>query len=179
MKKQKTTVETYKSLNNKKKALYVAKWGLPFIPALTIVGINFEEWFLTAKPSVPFGFISLIVSILLSILSIYKQDEDIDRKASGIYQVALTIAMLGATFLLLGDLINTMGIMFLFTALGCVGSATSDQFIKSKLQPKIDYYKQLIDENLLDKNAVEKELAKQKAEQEAKQVVKIKIKDSE
>lgn len=179
MAKVKTTEQHYKNWKRGKNALYVAQWVMPFVPATVITAINWEEWFANQGLSLPFGFVSLLVSVLVSILSIYKNDDDTDKKLSPIYSVAMMLACWGATFLLLANIMDQMGIMFLATAGGVIGSGTASQINKSVVKPRIDEYRKLLDENLLDKKAQAKDQREQQAKQEAKQVVKIKIKDSE
>lgn len=178
MKKKKTTIQHYNSWKRLKYGLYAFQWTAPIIPATIITAINWQEWF-KENNSLPFGFVSLLVSVLLSILMIYKRDETAESKVSPIYSVAMIIAVWGVTFLLLGSLMNNMGVLFLATAGGCVGSGTANQVIQSKVQPMIDEYRKLIDENLLDKKAFEKEQRAIQAKEEAKQVVKVKIKGGE
>lgn len=179
MAKVKTTERHYKNWKKAKVGLYIAQWSMPFIPATVITAVNWNDWFANQGLSLPFGFVSLLVSVLLSILAIYKRDDDAEKKISPIYSVAMILAVWGSTFLLLANIMDQMGFMFLATAGGVVGSATASQVNKSKIQPRIDEYRKLLDENVLDKKAQAKEQREIQAKEEAKQVVRVKIKGSE
>lgn len=177
MAKQKTTLQHYRNWQIGKNALYVAQWSTPFIPATVITAINWEEWFANQGWTMPFGFATLLVGIFVSILSFYKNDEDAEKKVSGLYQICFILAIFGVSFLLLANIMNQMGFFFLATAGGCLGGATANQVNKTKVKPRIAEYKELIDANFLDKKSQEKEQRRLQAESEGKQVVRIKIKE--
>lgn len=168
----KTLVE-YKKWNTAKWALYGAMFAAPVAPATIMTIINWDEWFAQSGVSLPLGFVSLLVSTLLSIIGIWKKDDLANKAVSAVYYLALVFVCFGATFLFLANLFSQVGYMFLATAGGLVASGTADQVNKSLVKPRVKEYKELIETNALDtrakKKAERKERAKLDAEKEERE----------
>jgi hypothetical protein len=162
-KKEITTLGYYKRWKVAKYGLNATKWLSPFAPATAITIANWEEWFAKQGTTLPFGFASLLISILITILAMSKKDEFVEKKVSYMFYLAGVIAMWGVSFMLLANIMNTMGMMFMFTAMGIIGGGGAEQVNKSLVSARISEYKQLVDENGLDKKAQAKALRKEKA----------------
>ena len=161
------TLSTYRAWQGAKVALYAGMWALPVAPATVMTAINWDDWFAEAGSSLPFGFISLIVTTLLGIVGIWKKDELVNKKVSAIFYVALIFACLGATNLFLASLFSTVGYMFLMTAGGLVASATCDQVSKTLVDSRIKEYRELIETNALDSRTKKRNERKERARAEA------------
>ena len=169
-KKQKPqTLKSYQKWNTAKWCLYGGMFAAPFIPATAMTIINWDEWFAQTGVSLPLGFASLLVSTILSIIGIWKKDDIADKTVSAVYYLALIFVCFGATFLFLASLFSQVGYMFLATAGGLVASGTADQVNKSLVKPRVEEYKKLINENLLDEKAKKKALRAEQAKKDAEQ----------
>ena len=154
MKKQKsTTIRSYQKWNAAKWCLYAGMFASPCVPATAMTIINWDEWFAQSGISLPFGFASLLVSTLLSIILIWKKDDITNKTVSVVYYLAIIFVFFGAALLFLAKLFSQVGYMFLATAGGLIASGTADQINKSAVKPNVDYYKTLISKNRLDKRS--------------------------
>lgn len=172
-KKERTTLQTYKSLKRGRIALEAGKYAMPLIPAGVMTGVNWEVWFKNCGASLPFGFTTLIFAVVLSILGISKKDNLVKEKLSGLVYLALTFACFGLAFKFLSNIMNQMGDVFLWTALAICGSFGVDQVDKTVMDKNIAFYKDLVDKNELDPRAKKKRLKEEalaeKAKKEAEQ----------
>lgn len=166
------TIQEYKKWNGIKWGLYAGMWASPVAPATVITVINWDEWFAKSGVSLPFGFASLLVTTILSIILIWKKDEVVNKAVSCVFYIAVLFVFFGATFLFLASLYQMVGFMFLATAGGLVASATADQFNKSLVKPNVAFYQNLIKENHLDakskRQLKREEQARKDAEEDAK-----------
>lgn len=168
MAKEKTTLQYYKSWKATKYALYGTKWVAPIVPAVVITSINWEQWFAEQGASLPSGFAMLLLSILTTILAMSKKDEIVEKKVSYMFYLAGLIAIWGFAFMLLGNIMRDMGMMFLYTCLGIIGGGVADQVNKGLVSDRLTEYKQLVDDNQLDPKSSARAQRKAKAEQERK-----------
>ncbi len=172
-KKVSPTIKSYRKWSTAKWSLYGATFAAPVVPATVMTIVNWDEWFAQSGPSLPLGFVSLLVSTLLSIIGIWKKDDIANKAISAIYYIALLFVCFGATFLFLSSLFSQVGYMFMATAAGLVASGTADQVNKSLVKPRVEEYKELIDKNALDERARKKQQriaqAKLDAENEEKE----------
>lgn len=166
------TIQEYKKWNRAKWGLYAGMWASPLVPAGTMTIINWDEWFAKSGVSLPFGFASLLVTTILSIVLIWKKDEIVNKAVSCIFYIAVLFVFFGATFLFLASLYQMVGYMFLATAGGLVASGVSDQVNKSLVKPNLEFYQKLIAENHLDakskRQLKREEQARKDAEEDAK-----------
>ena len=172
-KKEKTTLQYYKSWKATKYALYGTKWVAPVVPATIITGVNWEEWFNKQGATLPSGLAMLLISILLTILAMSKKDEVVEKKVSYMFYLAGILAIWGVAFMLLASIMDQMGMMLIFTCIGIVGGASADQVNKSLVNDRLLEYKQLIDENCLDPKSTEKAKRKEKAIRERQEKAKL------
>lgn len=172
-KREKTTLQYYKSWKATKYALYGTKWVAPVVPAVVITGINWEEWFTNQGASLPSGLAMLLVSILTTILAMSKKDEIVEKKVSYMFYLAGILAIWGVAFMLLASIMDQMGMMLIYTCLGIIGGGVADQVNKGLVNDRLLEYKQLIDENCLDKKAIAKQERKEKAKRERQEKAKL------
>lgn len=163
------TLSTYRKWTTAKWALYAGMYLLPLIPASIMTGVHWEEWFKNCGTSLPFGFVTLLLGVVMTLIGIVKRDEIFKQNISGIFYFALVFVVLGLSFKFLSNICNQMGDMFLLTALGILAGATSDQVNKSLATPRVKEYKQLIKDNCLDMRSIKRKERKEKAAKEAKE----------
>ena len=166
------TISTYRKWATAKWSLYAGMYALPLIPATIMTGIHWEEWFESCGTSLPFGFVSLLLGVALTILGIAKKDNIFKKQLSGVFYIALVFAVLGIAFKFLSNICNQMGDMFLLTTLGILAGATSDQVNKSLATPRLKEYKKLIEDNCLDTRSQKRKERKERAAKEAKEEAK-------
>jgi len=165
-KKQKTTLQIYKKKKKERIALRIGKYGLCAVPMTVVTAVNWDEWFAKTSGSLPFGFCTLLVALLTTIYAISKKDNEKDEKVSSLYFICALLCVWGVSFLLLSNILYTMGEMFLFTAIGVACGGTCDQINMSYMNASIDEYKRLVEENCLDKKSLAKQERQEKAKRE-------------
>ncbi len=163
------TISTYRKWSVAKWSCYGGMYVLPLVPASVMTGINWEQWFKNCGPSLPFGFITLLLGVVMTLIGIAKRDEIFKQNISGLFYFALVFAVLGLSFKFLSNICNQMGDMFLLTTIGIISGATSDQVNKSLITPRVKEYKKLIEDNCLDTRSMKKRERKERAEREAKE----------
>lgn len=132
----------------------------PIIPGVVITCVNAGEWFASKPYSIGLGFASLIITILVSILMVYKKSE-IFKTISKLWGAVIVLVLLGVTFLFLAEIADNLGMMFLATACGVCGSSVCNEVDKRIIMPKVEYQKEIINAVGLDRKA--NALAKKKA----------------
>ncbi len=168
-KKKSQTISAYHKWTIARWSLYASMYLLPLIPASVVAAIHWEEWFVNCGSSLPFGFISLLLSVCMTIIGISKRDEIFNKNISGLFYFSLVFATLGLSFKFLSNICNQMGDMFLLTTLGILSGATCDQVNKSLVIPRTLEYKKLIEENCLDQKSKKRRERQERAEKEAKE----------
>lgn len=176
-KKEKTTLQIYKAKKREKLALSIGKYGLCAVPMAVVTGVNWNDWFSQTKGSLPFGFCTLLVALLTTVYAISKKDNEKEEKVSSMYFICALLCIWGVSFLLLANIMYTMGEMLLFTALGVLTGATCDQINMSYMNASIDEYKRLVEDNCLDKKSIAKAERKEKAQREREEKAKAEATD--
>lgn len=168
-KKQKSkTVSTYNKWRATKVGLYVGKYLAPCVPASVITAVNWDEWFVNAGASLPMGFATLLISVIVTILAITKGDDLVNKNVSKIYYIAGVMSVWAISFMFLANILQSMGQMLLWTIAGILASGTCDQLNMKLVNPRISEYKALIDDNCLNSSARKRAERKARAEAEAK-----------
>ena len=167
------TLVRYKRWKLASFGLKAGAYAAPLLPATIMTIVNWDEWFAQAGVSLPLGFVSLLISTLLSIIGMWKKDDLLNKKVSAVFYLAILFCCFGATFLFLAKLFSQVGFMFLATAGGLAVGGTADQLNKSLVNVRVEEYAKLIEDNVLDdkakKKAQRKEQAKLDAEKEEKE----------
>lgn len=170
-KKQKSpTISAYKKWKLTGSAFWLGKYLLPITPATVITAINWNDWFVDAGASLPMGFASLLISVLVTIISIAKKDDLVEKNVSSLFFIAGIMAVWAISFMFLANILQQMGQMLLFTVAGIVGGGITDQLDMKLAKPRIAEYKKLIEENGLDKRSQKKIVREQKAKEEAENI---------
>lgn len=166
---------------SKRDGLRVAKYSLrfgmfasPFVPVAVETGINWNEWFNNSNGlHVGFGFISLVVSTLLTYLMIAKKKK-LFENFSAFWSVAIIVICWATAFLLLSSILHQIGFTLLYIGLAVIPSAVMDEVDTRVVEKDLALYSQLVSENGLDekesrrqrKIEAKKRLAEQEAERE-------------
>lgn len=177
-KKQKTTVQKYKFWRNWNYGLVAAKIAMPLVPFSTVLGLNWNDWVGNSPSegwSIGIGFGMLIVATLSSVIGIWKKDELVKSKVSGILYVTIIFLIIGFGFKLLASIMNEMGNMFLYVSAGLAGSFGVDQVDKLAIAPKAQFYKELIETNGLSKSSAQKQDDREQARLEGEEAKKKRI----
>lgn len=163
------TISKYRKLKITSYLLKAGTYMCPFIPATIITYVNFDSWFIENNNglSIGFGFGSLLISILITIIGVMKRDDFLKENISALFSMTVILACWGISFLFLASIANQFGYMLLYSCLGLIGSATCDQINKTKISKDISFYKELISENDLDAKERKRKEKKEKARQEA------------
>lgn len=169
MKKYKSkTISRYNKWKTAKYSLYASTYIFPLVPAAAIRGIHWNEWFNKSGPSLPFGFATLLASVLITIWGIAKRDDLLKKNVSPLFYMAAVMAIWAVAFMFLANICNQIGQMLMWTVVGILSGASADQVNKSIVFSRIEEYKKIIDENGLDEKARRKKERKEKLEEEAK-----------
>lgn len=159
VKKQKTTVEKYRAWRNAEIGLTAGKFAMPFIPFSVVLGINWSDWVGDSPSegwSIGLGFGMLIIATAMAIIGIWKKDELVNSKISGVLYVSIIFLVIGFAFKLMSSIMSEIGDMFLYVAIGLAGAFATDQVDKMAIRPKVLFYKDLIDKNGLSEASVQK-----------------------
>ena len=93
----------------------------------------------------------------------------VKSKVSGIFYVAIVLALMGFSFKLLASIFNSFGDMLLYVCFSVVGSGVVAQVNKSKVQNEVRRYERLVRENGLDKKSARELEDEEQAKQEGKE----------
>ena len=154
-KKQKTTIEKYRYWRNWDIGLTAAKFAMPLASFGTVLGVNWNQWVGDSASqgwSIGIGFGMLIIATLSAMLAIWKKDDIVKSKVSGVLYIAIIFVVIGFGFKCLASIMSEMGDMFLYVAIGLVASFGVDEADKLAVRPKVLFYKNLVEENGLSKS---------------------------
>ena len=160
VKKPKSTIEKARMWKRAEIGITAAKFAMPFIPFFTILGINWNEWVGDSSSegwSIGLGFGMLILATAMAIIGIWKKDELINSKISGVLYIAIVFLIIGFAFQLMASIMTEMGTMFLYVAIGLGASFATDQVDKLAIRPKAVFYAELADKYGLVKESVQKQ----------------------
>ena len=163
------TISTYKKWNAARWGLFAGQFAAPLMPAAIMTAVNWEEWFAKSGTSLPLGFASLLVTVILAVLGLWKKNEIIEKTVSIVFYLALLFFMIGVTACFLASLFSNVGYMFMATGGGLLASGICDQVNKSAVNEKVKEYRQLIDDNNLDDKAKRRQERKDRARREAEE----------
>ncbi len=156
VKKTKTTLQKYKTWRNASYGLAASEFAMPLIPFGVVLGLNWSDWVGNSQSegwSIGVGFGMLIVATIMAMIGIWKKNDLINSKVSAVFYVAVVFAVVGFGLKLMASMINQLGDMFLYVALGIVGSGAVDQVNKVAIKPRMDFYSKLVKENGLTKTS--------------------------
>ncbi len=156
IKKTKTTLQKYKTWRNASYGLAASEFAMPLIPFGVVLGLNWSDWVGNSQSegwSIGVGFGMLIVATIMAMIGIWKKNDLINSKVSAVFYVAVVFAVVGFGLKLMASMINQLGDMFLYVALGIVGSGAVDQVNKAAIKPRMDFYSKLVKENGLTKTS--------------------------
>ena len=167
-KKEKTTLQTRNYYKRWKYGLYAATIGAPLIPATIHTSIMWNDWFNTTGISLPFGFVSLLMTVVASAIAILKSDTIIKKGTVALLLLGVLFVFIGITNLFLASLFQMLGFLWMEAGAGLIGSFTTYTIEDKVIEPKLEFYNQLVNDNGLDKKSAAKIAAKAKAEEEAR-----------
>lgn len=157
-KKTKTTIEKLRFWKRVQYGLVAGELSMPLIPFGVILGINWSDWVGDSPSegwSIGMGFGMLIVAVILAIVGIWKKEELVNSKFSGIFYVAILFLVIGFGFKLIASTFNSFGDMLLYVCIGIAGSGGLAQFNKSYVTPEVERYAELVEKNGLDKKSAQ------------------------
>ncbi|MCK9577608.1 MAG: hypothetical protein M0R51_17010 [Clostridia bacterium] len=166
------TRSAYNKWRTLKWSLYGGTYTLPLVPAMVMVGVNWDEWVAQSRNawSIGLGFGMLLLTVFITILGIAKKDEVINKIASPLFYFAGILALWAFSLLFLSRIASEFGYMLLWTCLGLLAGASADQVNRSLVKKELAFYKKLIVDVGLDskteKRKLQKQLAKEEAERE-------------
>lgn len=161
------TVQMYHRWNAGKWALLSGTIACPIVPATIVTLINWEEWFDKASASLPFGFASLILTVILAIVGVLKSGAIFKKIDVAIFCLAGFFMCIGFTCLFLASLFTQMGFMWLYVGAGLLGSGVCVVVERHIVEPNIKLYKGLIEENCLDEKSKRKKKREEQARKDA------------
>lgn len=172
-KQPKTTLQKLNYWKGWQLGLTVGEFAMPLIPFGVVLGLNWNDWVgdsASQGTTLGIGFGMLIVSIILAIIGIWKKDEMVKSKLSGIFYVAIVLAILGVSLKLIASIINTFGDMLLYVCISVVGSGTIAQVNKTAITKEVVRYQALVKENGLDKKSAKELEDEEQAKKEGEQL---------
>ena len=166
------TRSAYNKWRTLKWSLYGGTYTLPLVPAMVMVGVNWDEWVAQSRNawSIGLGFGMLLLTVFITILGIAKKDEFVKKFVSPLFYFGGILALWGFSLLFLARIASAFGYMLLWTCLGLLGGAIADQVNRSLVQKEVIYYKKLIIDVGLDEKTEKRKLQKQLAKQEAERI---------
>lgn len=167
--KEKTTLQKLNAYKGARVGLYAGVFACPTVPAIVTTAINWNEWFGTAKQSLPLGFVTMLLTLVASVFAIIKSDTVLKKGTVSLFLIGLLFAMIGLSSMFLASLLQDVGILWLEAGAGIIGSATCYLIEKKAVEPQITFYQELVNTNGLDKKSLEKIKAKEKAKREAEE----------
>ena len=179
-KQPKTTLQKLNLWKGWQLGLTVSEFAMPLIPFGVILGLNWNDWVgdsASQGTTLGIGFGMLVVSVVLAIIGIWKKDEMVKSKLSGIFYVAIVLAIFGVSLKLIAAIINTFGDMLLYVCISVVGSGTIAQVNKTAITKEVVRYQALVKENGLDKKSAKEledaEQAKKEGEEARKKIERV------
>lgn len=166
MKKSKT-LSAYRGWTALDYSLKASKYVAPLVPATVMTLVNWDEWFVKSGASLPFGFATLLIAVLLSVVAIAKKDKVVNEKISYIYFIGAILGVWAISFMFLANIFSQIGQMVLWTALGVTAGATADEVDMLLAKPRRAEYKELIETHHLSASAKKRQERKERARLEA------------
>ena len=164
------TLSSYRGLKVGKVALYTGVFACPITPATIITLINWEEWFAKSDKSLPFGFASLLVTVVVAIVGAIKSDTVLKKVDIALYYLGGLLMCIGITCLFFASLLSQMGYMWLYTGAGVLASGACLTVEKKVVSPSLQFYKGLVEENFVDKKTRKKQEKIERAKKEAQEL---------
>lgn len=174
-KQPKTTLQKLNYWKRWNKGLTASEFAMPLIPFGIILGLNWNDWVgdsASKGTSLGLGFGMLVVAFIAAAIGIWKKDEIVSSKFSGIFYVAIVMGIVGFAFVLLAEIFFSLGWMFVYIAAGVLGSGTVAQVNKSYVSKKVIRYQALVKENGLDKKSAKELEDEEQAKKEGEQLKK-------
>lgn len=153
-KKEYETIKTLKKYRNLKYGLKAGTYASCLVPFGVILGVNWQEWFTKADEgsvSIGVGFGMLLVATISTIVCVMKRDEEFMKKFSPLLYAAVVCAMWAVAFMFLGTVMNEMGKMFMYTAIGIASGAAIDETNKVVVCERYEIISKIAEENGLTK----------------------------
>ena len=155
-----------------KYALLAGTFVVPTLPATITTLINWEEWFNKSSASLPFGFATMIMTVIIAVVCVLKSDVVFKKADIALYYLSGLFMCIGFTCMFLASLFTQMGLMWCYIGAGLLGSGVCATVEKKVVEPNVEMYAQLIKENCLDakskKQKKKEEQARKDAEEDAK-----------
>lgn len=164
------TLLKYEKYKRGKYYLYGGTFLCPVIPTVIVTGINWDEWFNKSGSSLPLGFATMLLTVILAIIGILKSGTIFKKTDIALYFLSGLFLCVGITNLFLSSLFSQVGYLWLYTGAGLFGSACCILAEKKLVEPKIEEYKKLVEDNGLDLKSREKAERKKLAEEEARKL---------
>lgn len=169
-KKEKTTLQTRNFYKRWKYGLYAGTVAAPLIPATIHTSVMWNEWFAkTGGISLPFGFITLIMTVVASVIAILNSDTIIKKGTIALLCMGVIFCFVGITNLFLAKLFEMVGYLWIEAGSGLILSFTSYKIEQKVIEPRLAFYNQLVEDNALDKKSEKKKKAREFAEKEARE----------
>lgn len=153
-KKEYETIKTLKKYRNLKYGLKAGTYATCLVPFGVILGVNWQEWFTKTEEgsiSIGVGFGMLLVATISTIVCIMKRDEEFMKKFSPLLYAAVVCAMWAVAFMFLSSIMNEMGKMFMYTAIGIASGAAIDETNRVVVSERYEIISKIAEENGLTK----------------------------
>lgn len=152
-----------------KVALMAGTFVAPVTPATIVTIINWEEWFSKSSISLPFGFASLLVTVILAIVGVLKSDKVFKKADVALFVLAGFFACIGLVNLFLASLFSQIGYMWLYTSSGLLASGACVLTEEKVVEPNLQLYNKLIEENCLDAKSKRRKAKEEQARKDAEE----------
>lgn len=153
-KKEYETIKTLKKYRNLKYGLKAGTYASCLVPFGVILGVNWQEWFAKSDEgsvSIGVGFGMLLVATISTIVCVMKRDEEFMKKFSPLLYAAVVCAMWAVAFMFLATVMNEMGKMFMYTAIGIASGAAIDETNRVVVCERYEIISKIAEENGLTK----------------------------
>lgn len=163
------TVSQYRKWKAGKIALMSGTIACPVGTASIVTLVNWEEWFNKSSISLPFGFASLLLTIILAILGVLKSGVVFKKADVALFCLAGFFMCVGCTCLFLASLFSQMGYMWLYVGGSLCGSGLCVLVEKKAVEPNVVFYRGLIDANHLDAKSKRRQKREEQARKDAEE----------
>ena len=137
------TVQMYHRWNTGKWVLLGGIFACPLVPVIIVTLINWEEWFNKCSISLPFGFATFLLTVVLAILSVLKSNVVFKKADIALFCLSGFFMCIGLTCLFLASLFSQMGYMWFYVGGGLLGSGMCVAVEKKVFEPNIKFYKKI------------------------------------
>lgn len=149
------TIKALRKYRGLKYGLKAGTYAACLVPFGVILGVNWQEWFQKTEDggiSIGVGFGMLLVATISTLVAVMKRDEDFMKRFSPLLYVAVLCALWAVSFMFLSSIMDEMGEMLLYTAIGVASGGVIDEVEKAIVEERYQIMLKVAKDNGLNMN---------------------------